>query len=152
MKPRERLGLRLTVGALLGAAWSSMTLAFENTDKVSCFLAGVPTGMLVTWLYTCTSLELPQVYGFLLLPVGNVTFSVLFAVVYCAKSGDGRIDLASYEASVNWVAIHSTVFSFYPIVFLPLLFPAIASTCLLSAIFRKRPPRRNDLLPARWDG
>lgn len=151
MQPRERLGIRLTLGALLGAAWSLIPTAFVDDHQLAWFLAGVPTGLLVTWLYTCTSLELPLVYALVLLPVGNVTASVLFGVAYCAQA-DGVNDASSYYAGVNWLAIHMTVFSFYPPVFLALLAPALASTCLLSAMLRKRPPRRRDLLPPRWDG
>jgi hypothetical protein len=150
MQPRERLGIRLTLGALLGAAWSLIPAAFVDDLELAWFLAGVPTGMFVTWLYTCTSLELPQVYALVLLPVGNVTAGVLFGAAHCALTG-GVNDVGSYYAGVNWVAIHMTVFSFYPPVFLALLAPALASTCLLSAMLRKRRPRRRDLLPERWD-
>lgn len=152
MQPRERLGLRLSMGALFGAAWSLIPALLVPEDRLACFVAGIPTGMFITWLYTCTSLESPEVYGLGLLPVGTSMFTVLFLLVHELPAGFAFSDVIFNFDSAVAAAIGWLIHPFHLVILALLSGPAIASTCLLALIFRKRPPRRRDLLPERWDG
>lgn len=152
MQQYERLGPRLFVGAILGAVWSLFPAKFLHGHELACFVAGIPTGMFVTWLYTCTTLEMPVIYGPVLLPVGSMLFGLLFGLMYSEPVVSTFSEPLPFYAWSNWWAIHFTAWLFHPLVLVVVIAPAIASTCLLTLIFRKRRPRRRDLLPERWDG
>lgn len=149
MQPREHLGLRLWLGVVVGMMWSLVPAIFLHHNLLACFVAGLPTGMILTWAFTRTSLEHPLIFGAVATPIGTWVFFTLF--------GLAELIIAAVDGQPTFVAraplaggLFITFFIFItPLAIFPLL-TSLASTFLLSAVLPKRPsPRRQESLPER---
>jgi len=152
MSPRERLCLRLVLGLLLGAGWTVFAAVFcSGGNEAVCACVGIATGMIVTWIVTSTSLEHPVLLGIATLPLGTMIYGTLLVSAHqLLRAGFGMESGAAEENPLLFgPALAFIALAGYGFLFLP---PAIGSTYLLAAIFRKPKPRRRDLLPERWDG
>lgn len=152
MQSPEPLGLRLWLGVVVGAMWSLVPAIFLHHNLLACFVAGMPTGLILTWAFMQTSREHPLTFGAAAAPIGTWVFFTLF--------GFAELLIAAVDGQPTFVAraplaggLFITFFIFItPLAFFPLL-TSLASTYLFAAVVAKRPsPRRRDLLPERWDG
>jgi hypothetical protein len=151
MTPQERRVLKIVLGSLLGAAWSLAACMMFDRRAIAVFPAGIATGLIVTWLLTRTKLNHPILLGIASLPVGMMTFGLLLGTMHLllhAALGFEMPAMTKNPFTLGFVLVFASIYPPFAAIFLP---AAIGSTYVLAVFFRERNPRRNDLLPERWD-